>query len=237
MTIAQLFGRVSRKCSTAFDVLFPQIASVRHKDKFSSHLPVLVAVAALTKPEQILELGAGLFSTVAFVDTSLFPTLQSIVSVEDDLKWSSVIRKKVPAADRLTLLNTGSVPRWAETADLGAYPFIFVDDSTQISDRAQTIRAVLSRARADAVIVIHDFEQAAYQAAVPLPWLAFRFAAFTPETAVVFQDPQMRDDLARINQIMLANRDNFRPSSGADWRLAFSAAGIGGDTDPAAKGP
>ena len=119
----------------------------------STHIPVLVALG-LTRPiRRVLELGAGWYSTPTFLNRKVFPQLEQLVSVEDDLNWQLKVQRGCPDT---RLMISGTIPSLTDPYDL-----IFVDNSTDLKVRAATIRRVAEETR-DVLVVIHDAEDVNY---------------------------------------------------------------------------
>ena len=119
----------------------------------STHIPVLVALG-LTRPiRRVLELGAGLYSTPTFLNRKVFPTLENLVSFEDNPEWAMKVSNAC-SDERLTLVS--EFPNLEKPYDL-----IFVDNATDLSIRAATIRKVCDEVR-DTLVVIHDAEDVNY---------------------------------------------------------------------------
>ena len=113
----------------------------------STHIPVLVALG-LTRPiHRVLELGAGLYSTPTFLNRKVFPQLEQLVSVEDDLNWQLKVQRGCPDT---RLMISGTIPSLTDPYDL-----IFVDNSTDLKVRAATIRRVAEETR-DGLVRVHD---------------------------------------------------------------------------------
>jgi hypothetical protein len=141
---------------------------------YASHLPVLKAILGSVRPGCVLEFGAGLHSTPAFLERK---DLTRVVSVEPDAKW----RRKVALYcddDRLVLRPDKNVV--PECFDL-----VFIDDGQEVADREQTIRFVLGR-RFHPPTVIHDADVPEYLQAIEE--LAINYSIFPtdPATAVVW---------------------------------------------------
>lgn len=219
-----LYRAVRRLISKVVYGLFPSLRFHRHRNAFASHMPILIGVARAARPRRLLELGAGFFSTPAFLDRRLFPSLESILSLEDDPDWIARLTARIGGDPRLSLTSVPVVPDWAAEADLTSFDLIFVDDSTMVGERARTVRNVLMRARADAIVVIHDFQQAQYQAAVPAPWTAFTFDVLSPATGVVFQTGISRHQLEAIRAVIQANK-GAPASKPLRWAKAFDSKG------------
>lgn len=116
-------------------------------DPYASHLPTLKFVLALVKPKMVLELGAGLYSTQAFLDC---PTVERVRSIETDKEWARRVQD-----ERLTMRLVDDTVE-ALPASLTDYDLVFVDNADNFTDRERTIRAVLGREHP--VTVIHDAE-------------------------------------------------------------------------------
>ncbi len=143
-------------------------------DAYASHLPILRSLLTAIRPERVLEYGAGLYSTPAFLER---PELRRLVSIEADPGW----RKKVALHcddERLAL-------RPEPTADPSDFDFVFIDDGENATERETTIRAVLSGAHP--VTVIHDAEVPEYLAAIHELSSVYSIYPTLPETCVVWE--------------------------------------------------
>lgn len=116
-------------------------------DPYASHLPTLNFVLALVKPKRVLELGAGLYSTPAFLEC---PTVERLLSIETDKEWAERVQD-----ERLTLRLVDDTVE-ALPKDLMAFDLVFIDNADNATDRNRAIRAVLERPYP--VTVIHDAE-------------------------------------------------------------------------------
>lgn len=130
-------------------------------DPYATHLPVLRALGRQFSIRRVLEFGAGLYSTGEFLNRGSFPHLEQLVSIEEDASWRHRLQHIIddqrwdcPAVPPMDALLSGA----------GAFDLIFIDDGLKVSERVLTIRAVTA-ARLPCVVVIHDFEQMAYQQA------------------------------------------------------------------------
>lgn len=187
-------------------------------EAFATHMPVLLAVAALTSPRHILELGSGKFSTPALADPALFPTAEHVHTMEDDAEWAAIVRALPLDPARSTFEFVPSIRDHVSGMDLSPYDLIFVDSSMAIDERAATLRAVLDKARPDAIVVIHDFEWRAYRAAVHGAWRAYTFKAWKPFTGVIWQGSKLDErQLAALQRIMRDGRANS-PAQAEYWR-------------------
>lgn len=141
-------------------------------DPYASHLPTLKFVLALVKPRLVLELGAGLYSTKAFLDC---PSVERVRSIETDREWAKRVQD-----ERLTMRvvddTVAELPH-----NLMDYDLVFIDNADNPADRERAIRAVLGREHP--VTVIHDAE--VYAAAITEGAANFMvFNSLVPNTAV-----------------------------------------------------
>jgi len=141
-------------------------------DEYGSHLSVLAEVLDLHKPKRVLELGAGKYSTPAFLNHL---AVEELVSIEPDAIWRERIKAEF-ASEKLTLL--AQLRRNPQDFDL-----VFIDNGTSEAQRLKAIKKVLSRAHP--LVVIHDADVPAYNQAIAD--LADEFAIYppNPHTAVI----------------------------------------------------
>jgi hypothetical protein len=137
-------------------------------------VPVLRALLAQIQPHNVLEYGAGLFSTPEFLRRD---ELVRVISVEPDPAW----RSKVGSAcdDKRLVL------RPICTVDPAFFDFIFIDNGENIEDRLAVIRYVLDRPD-HPVTVIHDADVPEYAAAIKELAIYHTIFATDPPTAVVW---------------------------------------------------
>lgn len=187
-------------------------------DAYATHTPILIGVAALTSPRRILELGSGKFSTPTLNDPALFPTAEHIHTMEDDAEWADIVRALPLDPARSCFELVPSIRDRLSEMDLSSHDLIFVDNAVSTAERAATLRIVLDRARADAVIVMHDFEWRAYRAEVGGDWRFYTFTAWKPHTGVIWKGERLaKSQLAALQRIMRVNRANS-PAKAEYWR-------------------
>jgi len=58
----------------------------------------------LYKFKNVLELGSGSYSTIAFLDKKLFPNIKKITSYEDNYIWYKKINNKIKKNNKLQLI-------------------------------------------------------------------------------------------------------------------------------------
>lgn len=158
---------------------------------FGTHLPILIGLARIHRIRKILELGAGEFSTLTFLNSKAFPDLNALHSVEDQPEWAARVQEKADNDQRLKLEVVPSpMAAFAATADLNGIDLIFVDDSSNEAGRSQTIEALAAR-EPEAVVVIHDFEVESYRRAASGFRHVFRFMSLNPNTGVAWNHERL----------------------------------------------
>lgn len=184
---------------------------------YATHLPVLIGLAMLTRPRHVLELGGGLISTPALADKRIFPTVESLHTVEDNMDWARKVEAAVEGVGHARVERTDSVPELADRMDLSQYDLIFIDDSDRDVDRARTIRAILSRCPPRANVVIHDFEWRIYRRAVPARWHRFTLLVWRPTTGVIWREGLVPQQLKRL-LAALARGQHIPLNDAVAWR-------------------
>ncbi len=193
------------------------------RDPYTTHVPVLIALGQRLKVERVLELGSGLFSTPLFLDTAFFPDLVRLDSHEDDSSWAHQVSALIGTDPRLTLTKV-EAKVWEQIAGLSLhqYDLIFVDDSRELVDRARTLTELARCSLGGAVLVIHDFEHAAYRQPVSKFSQRFCFDAFLPNTGVVWEGARLsRQMLKELHSIILRHAASISPDQREEWRNKF----------------
>jgi hypothetical protein len=160
----------------------------------ASHVPVLVALAEHYEPRKVLEIGSGELSTPLFLNKKIFPSLISLVSVEENQEWVEKVSKVTENDSRLTFKPT--VP-----ASLYDYDLIFIDGPQDSEKRAKTIRFVMREVIA-AMIVIHDTENTGYRKAINKVFYSYMFNYVAPYTTVCSKDSIPTIKFRRLNNLM-----------------------------------
>jgi hypothetical protein len=100
--------------------------------------------------------------------------------------------------------------------NLDEFDLVFIDDSTTVKDRCDTISAAAKRVAGKALIVIHDFEEPRYQIAAATFESSFVFRDYVPSTGVLGHRSTINcNALRRLQKTIAAER----------WRIAASDAG------------
>lgn len=188
-------------------------------DPFATHIPVLIGLARLIKVERVLELGCGPHSTMTFLNPSTFPHLRELVSLENDPVWAESIRQCTRNDPRLNLILVNK-PIWQALADVqcGGFDLFFIDDSSTIRDRTDSIREVVRKCRPAGGIVIHDYGTAAYRDASRSVAHRYTFTALNPYTGLLWDklliEPRR---LKQINRFIRRHSDHFSPEDCKGW--------------------
>lgn len=172
---------------------------------YATHLPVLAALAKVYPIRNVLELGAGPYSTSLFLNRVAFPSVETVTSFEDDPDWKEVVLEAVADDERLDLRMVDAV-RHSVPKSLEEYDLVFIDDSRTFSERSITVKAV-REAHPTGLVAIHDFEQRHYRAAASGYDHRHIFRTFTPQVGVCwFGDVIDPADLERAHRHIDAGR-------------------------------
>jgi hypothetical protein len=146
-------------------------------NNWASHLPLLRTCGWATR---VLELGMGRYSTPTFLNSALFPFLDTLVSVESDRGW---IQQSEDARHKIHI-HPEPIEPFLDDFDLENFDLIFVDNSDKAERRIETLKYISSRQPRRASVLVHDWER--YHAAVT----GFRFGILDdrqlPHTALVW---------------------------------------------------
>jgi predicted O-methyltransferase YrrM len=143
------------------------------RDVYGSHLRVLAAVVNTHRPQNVLEIGGGFFST-----GFLTAMCDRVVTVEPHPEWHEKVASAYPQAEVVS-----DIPSFA------GFDLIFIDNGQDAAqplgaDRVAAIRHVLSQTHP--LVVIHDAEVAEYADAIEE--FATNYSVFptAPDTCVVY---------------------------------------------------
>ncbi len=170
----------------------------RSSNDYATHIPVLVALAQHVRIEQVLELGCGNFSTPTFLNKRIFPNLKRLDSFDNDESWIAKVHAQVGNDSRYhSQFINGPVSSTLFETSLEKFDLIFVDDSTSVEERSQTITKLSERQPGNVLIVIHDYEVNEYRAAAAGFEHRNTFKAFTPQTGVVWNGKIVSTELIK----------------------------------------
>ena len=192
---------------------------------FGSHIPVLIGLGMILKPKKVLELGAGLNSTPLFLDRLCFGELEKFQSIENDKKWFDDLRTNNQLDTNNGLyFYEGKIADYVRGLRDARFDLILIDDSYETADRVETIKSVFQSPASDsAVVLIHDFETAAYQEAAKMWPNHYSFLSFIPNVGVVWKDKNVIDPMAlrTISRIIGKNKWRYSIYDRAAWIHAF----------------
>jgi len=184
---------------------------------------VLVAVATLFDVTRVLELGAGHYSTPAFLNREAFPSLTHLDSLEDDPRWAEEIAAQFSSDSRLHLkvVDRGMAGAASQAAS-EEYDLIFIDNAVALPERVATISAVAAEHGRRELVLIHDFEYKEYrQAASPFSH-RYAFDAFLPQVGAVWNDNYIRQrTLRKLNRRIRSNAGTLSPADVSSWVAIF----------------
>jgi hypothetical protein len=124
-------------------------------DPYGSHVPFLTWIGQHVTPIRwVLELGAGQHSTPLWLNRSVFPQVERVVSVEQNEGWVPKV-----ADSRLQV----DVARFAEMlVTTHQYDLVFIDNGPTDDDRMRAIKAIMDMPRLP-LVVLHDWEDKRYR--------------------------------------------------------------------------
>src|ERR1051325_1354541 len=192
----------------------------RASNDYATHIPILVGIAQRFTIRRVLELGCGPFSTPTFLNTEVFSDLEQLDSYETDHSWfdKSVTAFARDWRYRPHFVN-GAMSASLNETELSRFDLIFVDDSTTVIERAETIRRLASRPSPTQLIAIHDFEISDYREAASTFEHQQIFRAFTPQTGVVWNgSTQPVGALKKLHRQMIRHSKNLKVDDLTGWR-------------------
>jgi hypothetical protein len=192
---------------------------------YATHIPVLVGVAATCLPERLVEFGSGDFSTLAFLDETVFPSLLRIESYENNLHWMQQMKAKVAGNPRVVVhFFEGRMRAAVSGANLAAADLIFVDDSLTGWERAHTVTEVARICHERPIAVVHDYELPGIRLACRKFEHRFAFTSFTPQSCAVWNgNPHRRALLEGISRRIEENAPRLSVSDARGWAKVFCA--------------
>jgi hypothetical protein len=156
------------------------------KFPYRTHLPILCALENLYKFKNVLELGSGSYSTIAFLDKKLFPNIKKITSYEDNYIWYKKINNKIKKNNKLQLIySKNKIENVVQKINLNTYDLIFVDNSMKDENRIKTIENIIKKKLLKQIIVIHDFEHYPYRFVSKKIFYKYRFKCLSPNTGIL----------------------------------------------------
>ncbi len=100
---------------------------------YGSHQPALRAISRFTKICSVIEFGGGLYSTHLFLDPTVFPDLNTLVTFEHKANWAKQILKGGADEDpRFTLIITAP-DNFEGLSENGKVDFVFLDCAPMVT--------------------------------------------------------------------------------------------------------
>jgi len=152
----------------------------------ASHLPVLKALGRHLPIRRVVEYGAGLASTPAFLDQSIFPCLESLLSYEDMRLWVNKLLSELPPTDRWRIVKVTEGSYGAEAPFPAGYDLAFIDTAFADS-RVVLVTRLLGGAP---IVVLHDYDgTVAYKQAASSWPHRLVYTKAKPQTAILSAAP------------------------------------------------
>lgn len=191
----------------------------RADNPYATHVPVLIGLARILNLQNVVEFGCGRFSTLLFLNPSAFPHLKQLESYENDREWIESVKMRASEDERLKLNFVESEMHEAvDGISFDNCDLIFVDDSTDATERARTIEQIAKRSLSSSVVVIHDYEVMEYQRAAKRFPHRFTFDALNPNTGVAWSDHKVdRESLRRLNRLVKRYSNEVEPDDVERW--------------------
>ena len=200
-------------------------AVARNEMPFATHLPVLVAVASVCLPQRLIEFGSGNFSTPAFLDQAVFPSVRCIESYENDANWMQQVEMRLAGNPRVSLrFFEGRMRDAVSSTNLAAADLIFIDDSVSGRERAHTVREVARTCGERPITIVHDYELPAIRFACREFEHRFAFPQFTPQCCAAWNGDRRREALLeRVTQRLGENANQLGVTDLKGWAKVFLA--------------
>lgn len=203
---------------------YRKLGAVAYSEQpYATHIPVLVGVAATCLPERLVEFGSGNFSTLTFLDETVFPSLRRIESYENDLSWMQHIDAKLAGNPRVACqFFDGRMRDAVSGANVAAADLIFVDVSPSGWERRHTLMAVARNCGKRPIIIVHDYDLPGVRVACRKFEHRFSFTSFTPQSCAVWNGSLHRKALlesvaCRIEE----NAPRLSVSDARGWAKVF----------------
>lgn len=154
-------------------------------DIYATHLPLLKRLDSHYPIRNIVEFGAGHYSTPLFLDRRYFPLVEKLVSFETDKGWYDSM-KTAFVDDRLFLIYEEKSLHEQVTPFLFlGCDLVFVDNGNRASERVQVLEE-LNTLQPASLVVVHDYDVREYQHATRDFPLRLAYTEVVPHTALLF---------------------------------------------------
>ncbi len=194
-----------------------------NRTPYATHIPILLGLSAAIEPKVIVEFGAGMSSTPTFLNRLLFPSVESLISFENDLEWHERMEPLVSTDSRASLTQIkGPIAAQVEGIPLNGVDLIFVDDSDE-GGRTATISALAKRRPRGIPIVVHDYNLRRLRVASRPFERRFCFKIWNPQTCVLWNGTLgWEHRLKELNGLMKRNHGTPVEDTGG-WREALAS--------------
>jgi hypothetical protein len=204
----------------------------RNPTDYATHVPILVGVGCSLRIAKILEFGAGLYSTLTFLNRTAFRDVTSVSTIESDLDWISKIRVAAKDDPRLSITYAPEpIESILPELDLACYDLVLVDSSTVAERRAELIRQLSRQSAGAGLIVVHDFEIDLYRRAAKGFAHRLDYSSFNPCTGVLWhakRDGQKRT-LRNIRRVISRHAEVLAPDDVDSWAAVFRKGVVSAD--------
>ena len=200
--------------SAPFRLCVKYFSTPRATNAYATHVPILIGLSRLREIKNVLEFGCGYYSTLTFLNRSVFPWLERLRSIENDATWSQRVAELAKNDVRWTLdLVDGEIAESVPDVNLETFDLILIDDSKTSAQRTATIRAVANKQPQRPWIVIHDFEFEEYRNAARGFKQRHSFRAYNPHTGLVSDKVT---GIAMLDRLLKRNK-HLAPDDVAAW--------------------
>jgi hypothetical protein len=174
------------------------------------------------RPKTVVEFGSGTFSTLTFLDRAIFPSVESLVSFENDAVWYEKMKQLVSGDGRASIRQvTGPIASQVGSIAWNTVDLVFVDDSDEFG-RAATVRELSKQRISGVAIILHDYEILRLRSATRMFERRYCFKPWNPQTCVLWNGHLSCD--RQLNEIdgVLRSHDTLSVEDTASWCRVLS---------------
>jgi hypothetical protein len=188
---------------------------------YATHLPVLVGLASVVRPKVVVEFGSGTYSTLTFLNRGIFPSVESLISFEDDPAWYEKMKGLVSGDNRASIRQVrGSIASQVRSITGHAVDLIFVDDSDE-HGRAGTLRELSKLS--DTAVILHDYNLPRIRWATRMFERRYCFNIWNPQTCVLWNGNLPWDrHLKRVDGLLKSHCD-LSVDDAVGWRQVLTS--------------
>jgi len=197
---------------------------VRSEQPYATHIPVLIGVAAACLPQKVVEFGSGDFSTLTFLNQTVFPSVLRVDSYENNRDWIRRMQVKLSGNPRAACHFFEGRMRDAISCDnLAAADLIFIDDSPSGWERAHTVKEVARICSERSITIVHDYDLPAIRIACRKFEHRVAFTSFTPQSCAVWNgNPDRKVLLEGVVQKLEENASCLSVTDARGWAKVFA---------------